>query len=356
MRNILITGSSGFIAQAFLDRFPDRFGSVTAVSRKPGRSSQKKFIQRQADLLDYQALVDASKGIDCIIHTAYDRTSINANIDGLRNLLKAAETNHVKRFVYLSSFVVYDPFIRGKLDEHSPYSRHPDHYCRTKQTTEYMLMNASKKSGIEIVILQPTVVYGLIGNWTGHAVKSIASGKLYLPEGGNTVCNAVHVADVANAMHLSATSSVSFNEGSVHKFLISAETSTTWKNFYEKHALLVGRPFTIEPLETKFKYGNSFTSDFAYRALMTRIGYLALKNGSFVLKKMVSDSTHKHALNEIIEMGRNIQYFAPKGMNRIYHDSHFHVDIGSARAILNYQPVETIDNFAEEISSYRAHS
>ncbi len=115
------------------------------------------------------ALVDKS----LIIHTAA-RTSVikekgkdtlneykKINVDGTLNFATQAASEGVKRFIFLSSIKVNgEESIAGKpfteKDEASP----SDDYAHSKYEAECGLLELSKRSSMEVVIIRPPLVYG----------------------------------------------------------------------------------------------------------------------------------------------------------------------------------------------------
>lgn len=213
---VAVTGASGFIGSKFVELFTDKYESVKSLDSK------------NYPLGIYEKILEATKDTDVIVHTAFDHSYKN-NISGIQNILKACEQNGVKKLIHISTVSVYDPNIKGILDENSPYSKLNDPYSKEKRKIEQEIENY-KNRGFDIVILQPTIVYGLGGNWTKYALHTCKAKEVKLPDSGNKICNAVHVEDVANAIYRASISDIKFD-----RFLISGVEAITWREFYSKH-------------------------------------------------------------------------------------------------------------------------
>jgi nucleoside-diphosphate-sugar epimerase len=117
------------------------------------------------DVVDY--IVSQNKP-DTIIHMAsFPRQKVvNANpangadvmMRGLINLLESAKAHNVKRFVYISSSMVYGDFEDQVLedDECQPQGQ----YGIMKLAGEWLVKDYARKTGMEYVIIRPSAVYG----------------------------------------------------------------------------------------------------------------------------------------------------------------------------------------------------
>src|SRR5690242_16942540 len=111
---ILLTGASGFIGQAVLDRLAQLDFEAVAASRNVGAIplDVRRF---RIDRLDAGTQwTDALRNAACVIHTAarvhvMDDASAQyqtVNVDGTLNLARQAADAGVRRFIFLSSIKV----------------------------------------------------------------------------------------------------------------------------------------------------------------------------------------------------------------------------------------------------------
>jgi nucleoside-diphosphate-sugar epimerase len=77
---------------------------------------------------------------------------------GLMHLLEAAKKNNIKRFVYVSSSMVYGDFTND-IDEDYPCNP-IGQYGIMKLAGEWLVKDYARRTGMEYVILRPSAVYG----------------------------------------------------------------------------------------------------------------------------------------------------------------------------------------------------
>lgn len=106
-KHVAVTGASGYVGGRLVDRFRRDGWTVTRLARTAGAEVQ----------FDLEGAVDAavfrSRGIDTLVHCAYDfrpvawRDIERVNVNGSRRLLSAAGAGGVKRIVLLSSISAF---------------------------------------------------------------------------------------------------------------------------------------------------------------------------------------------------------------------------------------------------------
>ena len=111
--------------------------------------------------------------VDCVIHLAsFPRQKVvNANpalgsramSEGLLNLLEASVKNHIKKFVYISSSMVYGNFnsdrLTGGIDE--GVDCHPlGQYGIMKLAGEWLVKDYQRRTNLPYTIIRPSAVYG----------------------------------------------------------------------------------------------------------------------------------------------------------------------------------------------------
>jgi len=208
---ILVTGAAGHIGNVLVRE-------LLSVGRKvrtlilPGEdiSSLKdlKIEIAEGNVLDSESLNDALKGIEIVFHLAgvisimpgENEWMQRVNVEGTKNVLKAAQENGVSRFVYTSSIHALSRSWIGKIDEDVPFD--PDNmaggYDRTKAAASLAVLEAVK-NGLDAVIVCPTGVIGphdYRGSEMGDLVQSWFKKKLHLLVKG--AYDFVDVRDVAH--------------------------------------------------------------------------------------------------------------------------------------------------------------
>ncbi|EKO3799010.1 NAD-dependent epimerase/dehydratase family protein [Vibrio sp. MM46] len=163
--SILITGSSGFIGK-HLRTHPSVMVHVTRGQSDFKREGLFNYIINE--LSGSTQWDSAFKGVDAVIHLAgiaHSRkcglADLNTiNVDATLQLANSAVKSGVKRFVFVSSIGVngggsqLEPFSPS-----SPPNPHSD-YAKSKFACEIGLNEIAKQTGLEVVIVRPTLVYG----------------------------------------------------------------------------------------------------------------------------------------------------------------------------------------------------
>lgn len=176
MKNILVTGASGFIGRRLCKTLFDLNIPVIGTFRDTQSSSKLSLnIKRtNGDIRYDDNWIEILKGKDCVIHCAGRAHVIKKsakkneldiyrtiNVEGTKKLAKKCAEVGVKRFIFLSSIGVHGTF----TDLNKPFSicdkPNPlDDYAISKLEAEKELLDISAKTGLEIVILRFPLVYG----------------------------------------------------------------------------------------------------------------------------------------------------------------------------------------------------
>jgi nucleoside-diphosphate-sugar epimerase len=170
---VLVTGASGFVGSALCRALIGRC-QVRGAVRKPGESSSLDGIELvpgslSADFDWTDALVGVSVVVHCAarVHVMYEESSDplaefrRVNVDGTLRLAKQAAAAGVKRFVFLSSIKVNGE--QTQFGEPFTADQQPnpgDPYGVSKMEAEEGLNALRRKTGMEVVIIRPPLVYG----------------------------------------------------------------------------------------------------------------------------------------------------------------------------------------------------
>ena len=175
---IFLTGASSFIGRALIPLLIKQKHKVTCAFRKKTDDRNDFFPAGCSfwffDTLDGKTDFRQALGnVDVIIHLAalvhinkrladsLQREFMRVNVDGTRNLAEQAAQKKVKRFVFISSIGVNgkstnDCNLFNEDDEEKPY----DAYTASKIEAEKALRKLEVKTGLEVVIIRPPLVYG----------------------------------------------------------------------------------------------------------------------------------------------------------------------------------------------------
>ena len=195
---VCITGAAGFVGRRLAQLLICSNRHVYGVVRNLGSLCPNGGIKYSVvgDIGSETSWLAALAGADCVIHCAA-RAHVTseaevdplaayraANVEGTRRLMEQAVEAGVKRLVFLSSIGV----LGTHTNRRSPFSVSDspspiEYYGISKWEAEQALWDISAKTGLEVVIVRPPLVYGpgVKGN-LARLLKLVRSG-LPLPLG-----------------------------------------------------------------------------------------------------------------------------------------------------------------------------
>lgn len=244
----LVTGATGFIGGAVARHLLQQGHAVRALVRPVHAAetiSRQGYEPAVGDLLDPPSLDRATYGVDGVFHVAAlysfwqrDASTIyRVNVDGTRELLKAARRNGIGRVVFTSSVGVLRAPEPGELADESFTAEPgelPDHYHRSKLLAEQAALGESGR-GMEVVAVNPTAPVG------PGDVKPTPTGRIILEFLGRRTpgyvgvdLNIVDVRDVA-AGHLAA-----FERGRAGERYLLGNLNTNLADIYRRLAGVTG--------------------------------------------------------------------------------------------------------------------
>lgn len=172
---ILITGASGFVGQAVWLRLSGMEG-VTAVGsvRRVGRGSDDRVpFVTVGELSSKTDWITALTGVQVVVHAAarvhvMQEVAVDpivefrrVNVHGTLNLAQQAAVAGVRRFVFISSIKVNGESTHlGQSFAADDMPAPLDAYGISKMEAEQGLRELSAKTGMEVVIIRPPLVYG----------------------------------------------------------------------------------------------------------------------------------------------------------------------------------------------------
>lgn len=167
---IAVTGADGFIGTAFCVAVESRGRQVARIVRRAeGPGGDRRVI---SDLSGPESLDRVLDGVDVVVHLAARAHVLReteadpqaafqrANVDATVRLAEAAVHAGVRRFVYVSSIGVSGNETREApfTESQSPAPVEP--YANSKLQAELALMSIAERSGLQFVIVRPSMVYG----------------------------------------------------------------------------------------------------------------------------------------------------------------------------------------------------
>jgi nucleoside-diphosphate-sugar epimerase len=190
--NITFIGGSGFVGTRLIDLLKqDKKLNLKNIDKQASLFHPE--ITHIANVLDREALVPLLKEADAVVLLAAEHRDdvspaslyYDVNVQGMRNVLSAMETNGVKRLVFTSSVAVYG------LNKPNPDEEYPtdpfNHYGKSKWQAEEVLQRwYALHSDWNINILRPTVIFGERNRGNVYNLLRQISGGRFLMVGAGT--------------------------------------------------------------------------------------------------------------------------------------------------------------------------
>lgn len=218
---ILVTGGTGMLGRAFVSKYSHLYNiSFTGRNYGVGENIAQKTGARflQIDLSEQDELTEACKDVDVVVHCAAlsslwgpQEAFRQINVEGTRNILDAAVKNGVNTFIHISTPSLYFEFRdRLQIGENAPLPlSFCNQYAASKAQAEKLVLTSQLKS----VILRPRGIFGPYDtSIVPRVLKSVRNGKLLLPSGRNPLIDITYVENVADAIHLAATTALDSKE------------------------------------------------------------------------------------------------------------------------------------------------
>lgn len=174
MATYLITGAAGFIGSSLVRALLQRGERVRGLDdfstvKRENLADLGRMDFHEVSLLDLQAVSEACRGVDYVLHEAAipsvprsvadPATNNRANVDGTVNLLIAARDAKVKRVVYAGSSSVYGE--SPSLPKHEDMPPDPiSPYAVSKLAGELYMKSFYRIYGLETVTLRYFNVFG----------------------------------------------------------------------------------------------------------------------------------------------------------------------------------------------------
>ncbi|HET6398414.1 MAG TPA: SDR family NAD(P)-dependent oxidoreductase [Candidatus Thermoplasmatota archaeon] len=243
----LVTGATGGIGRALVNRLVAEGVQVRAIARNPekARALPEGVEVVPGDLTSPADVRAAVEGVDTVFHLAawmnkpFSREAAEAvNVTASEYLLHAARRAGVQRFVHVSSVAVYGPVLSGTIGEDAPYWKVDDLYSDTKGEADRLALEFARDTGMEVVVVRPSMVYGPhIEPWTLMPVRSIRSGSPLIIGSGEALVNPIYVENVVDGLLLAATRAGVAGEA----FNLSDGVTVTWNEFFGHYGRMLGR-------------------------------------------------------------------------------------------------------------------
>ncbi|TQP52302.1 NAD-dependent epimerase/dehydratase family protein [Vibrio cholerae] len=249
---IMLTGATGFVGNE-LTKLRNDFLCVVRFAEKHAL----KNIYTVPSIDSYTEWSDCFHGVDSVIHLAglaHNKSFSEAeyrcvNTNGTLRLAKKAAEAGVRRFVFVSSIGVNGTSTVGA--PFTPHSKENPHnlYAQSKYHAELGLKKISEDTGLEVVIVRPTLVYGANAPGNFGLLTNLVSKFSILPFG--LAHNRRDFIAVQNLVDL-LISCATHPAAAGHTFLASDGETVSTKHFTNAIAEGLGKKVIQLPIPVSF--------------------------------------------------------------------------------------------------------
>lgn len=254
-----VTGAGGGLGRALVAELVGRGYAVRAAVRNAASEAVVTglgAVPFRADVRDGATLAALCEGVDVVYHLAAWMGSPAGqaravNVDGTRNVIRAAAAGGARRVVLASSVAVYGPVAGGRITEDAPFRKVGDAYGDSKIEAEEaardeltrLSQSTPAAHAPELVILRPSMIYGpASSSWTTAPVAGIARGLPIAIGDGSGLLDAVYVSDVARAFALAGE----VEAAAGHAFNVTGAPVTV-AELFGAYAAMVGKKLRHVP-------------------------------------------------------------------------------------------------------------
>jgi len=215
-RTLAITGLGGFVGLRAAERARALGMRVRGIDRSDDalrHTARLGFDAIRGDVREPADVRRLCEGADVVLHTAAvveedgDRAHFHSvNVEGTRCVAEGARDAGVRRFVHLSSVMVYGFTYPEEVDEDGPLRGEGNPYCETKIESERVARAFDEPAGMRVVALRAGDVYGP-GSipWVVRPIGLMRRGLFVLPDGGRGVMNPIYIDDLVDAAFAAVT-------------------------------------------------------------------------------------------------------------------------------------------------------
>ena len=240
-QKVFITGASGFVGRALLERYRELGVEVCGLDLKADRSIGVV----AGDVSQPEAWQEYVEGCDLVIHTAAIVTNNVArseawrvNVLGTRRVLDTAIRAGAQRFIHLSSLAAMRFILEDMADESAPVMPTGNPYVDTKIASEQVVLAAHAAGEMDCTIIRPADIYGPGSRpWTIIPVQMIKKGLFLLPAHGKGVFRAIYIDDLVEGVLLAAEN----EQGRGQIFILGGENNVTCETFFGQYYRMLGK-------------------------------------------------------------------------------------------------------------------
>ena len=251
MQEAFVTGANGFIGSALCRRLLADGVAVRALCRTTSKGHSLADAGAEVvagDVQDATAVEISSKGCEVVFHVAAIGSGsaprqYQVNVEGTRNVARAAHKNGAQRLVHVSSIAVYGYNVDGPIDESHPQrpSRY-DFYTQSKSIGENAAWDISRRTGLPTVSVRPGFVYGHGSVVWSRAMYDLCR-RFPVPQfdGGHGHAHPIYIDDLVDLLITAAT----HPDAPGHAFHATPDPAPTLREYLGYFAAMAGNTAQI---------------------------------------------------------------------------------------------------------------
>ena len=242
-----ITGGGGFIGTALARALRAAGAEVRGLDlddRAAGAWAELGGDLRTGDVTDPATATAFCRGLDTVVHTAAIVAESGAwdafravNVEGPRTVATAARQAGVRRFVHLSSVMVYGFDFPDGITEDGPLDGADNPYCQTKIESEAAVLELHEPGTFDVYVVRPGDVYGP-GSvpWTIRPVTLMRDGLWATIEGDTAIQNHVYIDNLVDGILLV------LDRGTPGEpYVLTDDARTPAREFFGRYLAMLGR-------------------------------------------------------------------------------------------------------------------
>jgi dihydroflavonol-4-reductase len=214
---VLVTGATGFTGGHLARHLASRGDTVTALVRESSsRASRQQLVDAgvhlaPGDLTDPDVAARAAQGVEVIYHIAAlyrqaglpDDTYRAVNARAVATVIEAAAAAGARRVVHCSTVGVHGDVEHPPANEDAPL-KPGDIYQITKLEGEGLARDTGRRTGVEVVIVRPTGIYGPGDRRLLKLFRGVARRRFLMLGNGEIFYHLTHIDDLVEGFRLCA--------------------------------------------------------------------------------------------------------------------------------------------------------